>query len=387
MTDEADETERVGPPEGRGRILFYDPYPHVVAGAQRATILLMQGLSKRGWQVALATPAPGPLVEAATVVGLTVSVAPLPRALSVYGGRTRGWRAVRAGLAVPGAWLGLARWLRGRADVIHILEHRGQLMIGPAARLAGIPVVWHIHGAYRNRAFNAIGSRLARRIVVPSRVVAEQMDGLRSDIVTVVPNGLSPSSLYPPARRPPAEPTAITLTRLHPDKGIDILLRAAVITREHFPSLRYRIVGPTQVGFEDYQRELVDLAHQLGLDDSVEFVGPVSDPQSLLVESSIYVQSSRGRTEVQPLSILEAMALALPVVATDVGAVAEMLGQGVRGTLVRPEDPAALAAAIGSVLAHPDQAEKVAREAQTYVREACSPELMVRRIEAVYRAL
>ncbi len=367
---------------------MFEAYPHAFTGAQRQMLLLLRGLAERGWAVELATPADGAFPEAARAAGVPWTVAELPTALKVYGRRTTGARAVVAAASLPPAWVRLARWLRARADLVHACDHRGQLLLGPAARLARLPSVWHIEAIDRNRALNGFCSRLASRVVVPSRAVADNLPGLHlTGNLTVVPNTVGPEWLDPPPRRPAAVPTIATVGRLHPDKGIDVLLEAMARLRRRVPAARAVVVGGPQPGHEGYRAELLDRRRQLGLDDAVDFAGPLPSPQAVLLGASAYVQPSRERTELQPVAVLEAMAVGLPVVATRVGGVPEMLDGGRLGLLVPPEDPEALADALARVLEEPGLADRLGRDAQARLRSSCSVEGMVELVEDAYLGL
>ena len=340
-------------------MVFFDAYPHVFTGAQQATLQIMDGLRARGWSVELAVPAEGPFVEAARAHAYTVTVVPVPGAASrLRAAHHRLARGPRRPLAADHVDSRGARWLRSRADIVHIADHRGQLLIGPAARLARRPVVWHIHGMLTNRALNVIGGGFAEQVLVPSRAAADAMVGIeRRRAATIVPYALSADVLAAADRHRPSRPTAVTLTRLHPDKGLDILLRAAAALVDRMPDLRVVIAGGTQDGHERHEAELLELQRALRLESTVEFIGRTDTPRELLLGASVYVQSSRERTELQPIAVLEAMAAGLPVVATRVGGVAEMLGDGEFGTLVAPEDPDALAGALARVFDDPADAD------------------------------
>ncbi len=365
--------------------MFFEAYPHAFTGAQRQMLLLMRGLAERGWRVELATPADGAFPAEARAAGMAWAVAELPASLKVYGRRTTGARAVSAAASLPMVWARLARWLGARADIVHICDHRGQVLAGPAARLARLPAVWHIEAIDRNRALNEVCSRLANHVVVPSRAVADALPGLHvRDNLTVVANTVAPEWLDAPDRRPTDPPTVVTVGRLHPDKGIDVLLHAMVRLRRRVPSARAVVAGDAQPGHERYRDELVALRRQLHLDDAVDLPGLVARPLPLLLGAAVYTQPSRERTELQPIAVLEAMAVGLPVVATRVGGVPEMLDGGRLGVLVAPEDPAALADALARVLEHPDEGDAMGRAAQARVRSACSVAGMVDLVEGVY---
>lgn len=374
---------------GARRVLFFEAYPHAFTGAQRQMLLLMRGLADRGWDVELTAPAGGAFPEEARAAGIAFEVAELPASLRVYGRRTTGPRAVAAAASLPVAWSRLARWLRARADIVHICDHRGQLLLGPAARMARLPTVWHIEAIDRNRALNGFCSRLAHHVIVPSRTVADGLPGLhvRPGRLMVVPNTVSPEWLDAPARHPSEVPTVVTVGRLHPDKGIDVLLHAMARLRRRLPSARAVVVGGEQPGHEGHRTELLDLRRRLDLDDAVDFPGVLNRPQPVLLDARAYVQPSRERTELQPVAVLEAMAVGLPVVATRVGGVPEMLDNGRLGLLVPPEDPPALAASLARVLEDPALGDELGRAAQAHVRAACSVEGMIDLVERVYASL
>ena len=238
---------------GARRVLFFDAYPHAFSGAQGQMLLLMRGLADRGWDVELTAPAEGAFPEQAREAGLSFSVAALPASLRVYGRQTTGKKALAALASLPAAWARLAHWLRGRADVVHICDHRGQLLLGPAARLARLPTVWRIDSIDLNRALNVFCSRLAHHIVIPSQAAADSLPGLHvHGNLTVVPNNVAPGWLDAPERHPTQPPTVVTAGRLHPDKGIDVLLHAMVLVRRRVPSVRAVVLGGEQVGHERY---------------------------------------------------------------------------------------------------------------------------------------
>lgn len=147
---------------------------------------------------------------------------------------------------------------------------------------------------------------------------------------------------------PRSEPIAIAVGRLSPEKDFANLLRATALAVRDVPELRVRIVGE---GAE--RAALEQLSRSLGLEDRVEFLGERSDVHALLRDVGFYVSSSR--TEGISLTLLEAMAVGLPVLATRVGGNAEVIEEAVSGRLEPAEDPQALAA--GMVAMCRDRAE------------------------------
>jgi glycosyltransferase involved in cell wall biosynthesis len=155
-------------------------------------------------------------------------------------------------------------------------------------------------------------------------------------------------------------PCVVSCGRLEPYKGHHVLLRACALLPQ---PVRCVIVG------EGPQRErLQRLAAELGIADRVELTGPV--PQARLTEiyaqADLFVLASvilerSGKRDVIPNVLAEAMAMQLPVVATDISGIGELVTDGVSGRLVPPNDAHALSRVIDELLADPEQRERLAR--------------------------
>jgi glycosyltransferase involved in cell wall biosynthesis len=345
------QTAGAGRDVGR-RVVLFDAYPHVYGGAQRTDHLLAGALGPLGWSMVVITPAEGPFTARLRADDLPVEVVPVPRPLGHYGRTTTGSRSMLAAACLPAYWLRLALVLRRlRPDVVHIVDHRGLVLAGPAARASRARVLWHVQAMDRSRWLNRLGARLAHCIVVPTDAVLDKMPELagcadRRAIANVVPEHARRATPVPLA----TAPTIVTTGRLHPDKGLDLLVTALGLVRRAVPTARLRIIGGPQEGFEALADDLRAQAADLGLADAVELVGFVDRPEVIVADAACYVQPARERTEILPLAILEAMATGIPVVATDVGGVRDIVRDGDTGLLVEPEDADALAAAIVRVL-------------------------------------
>jgi glycosyltransferase involved in cell wall biosynthesis len=137
-------------------------------------------------------------------------------------------------------------------------------------------------------------------------------------------------------------------------KGHDLLVRAAESVQSQFPQTTFRILGtstPSHAAY--YSKHVKKLAARMGLlwGNGLEFVEPGDPISELLPAFDIFVMPSR--VEGVPTSILEAMACGLPVIATDVGAVREVVEQGATGRMVAPGNSGALADAISELLLNP----------------------------------
>jgi glycosyltransferase involved in cell wall biosynthesis len=354
-----------------GVVVLFDAYPDVYGGAQRTDHLLAMSMPARGWALTVVAPAAGTFVDRLRGDGLPAVVLQAPAALSHYGRSTTGRRAAAAGLSLPWWWLRLARCFRRlHADVVHVVDHRGLLLGGVAARVAGARFVWHVQGIDTSRVLNRLGARLAHEVVVPTRSVLRQMPDLERArslraVANVVPDHARCDAPAPLA----SAPLVCTTARLHPDKGLDVLIDALAIVRHHVPGASVRVIGPAQAGWEHLGAELDERAGRAGVGDAFAMLGFVERPDEVVGTSRCYVQAARERTEILPLAILEAMATGIPVVATDVGGVRDVVRDDDTGLLVAPEDPAALAAAIVRVLTDDALADRLRRSAFALVAE------------------
>jgi len=243
----------------------------------------------------------------------------------------------------------LARLVRGlRADVVHTHLVHADLYGGLAARLRGTTLVSTKHNddPFRTGAFRFVErglSRLADRVVTISdslrRFTIERV-GVPAAKVETIHYGLDepprPWGANPPDGVPPNARVLLSVSRLTQQKGIDVAVRALA----QLPEDMVLVVlgeGPERAALES-------LARELGVESRVFLLGRVPDVAAWLQRASVYVQPSRW--EGFGLAVLEAMVCGLPVVATDVSSLPELVVDGETGLLVPVADVEALALAI-----------------------------------------
>ena len=207
----------------------------------------------------------------------------------------------------------------------------------------------------------------------------EMANGTSPEKIRPVHNGIYLNS-FPAAVTDPAVPTLVFVGRIDPLKDIETLLRAFAEVRLKVPECRLRIFGPTPEGGEDYYKKCRELATELGLDDgSATFEGPIRPTVKAYHAGHVLVLTSIS--EGLPYVVLEAMASGRPIVATDVGGVAE--GVGSAGLLTPPRDPSAFAAACARLLTDEKLRKSLARKARDRAVQLFSAE----RCFALYRGL
>lgn len=160
----------------------------------------------------------------------------------------------------------------------------------------------------------------------------------------------------------PGDPRIVFVGALAQRKGVDVLLRALGAILADYPKLQLDLWGQ---GKEDYIRYLRRLCSELGISEKVNFKGFSDQIPAVLSNYSIAVMPSRA--ESFGLGVLEAMAAGVPVVTTRCGGPEEFIQDGMTGYVVNPEDVAELSEAMRKVLADPERARAMAREARRKV--------------------
>lgn len=364
--------------------MFFDPYPHVMGGAQAVTFAVAQQLRKRGVDVKVVAPSDGALMEVVRASGIPSVIVEVPESLSVYGHRTQGRGRLRAAVDLPRAWWRVARSFRPRPAIVHATDLRGAILAGPPARFLRIPFVWHLHLTEPEPRLNWVAGVFASAALTPSHEALTVMPRRVRRRGRVLYNGLPDDALtVPPARF--HQPLVVSAARICSQKGIDVLAEAGAILATEMPDARIRVYGAVQHGWEQYDLDVRRRLGELGLHDTFELAGFVDHPARHWADASVYVQPSRR--EGLPLAVVEAMATGLPVVASAVGGIGEVVEHGVTGLLVPPEDPEALARALVELLGDPQRCRRMGEEGRERVARRYSMSAMVDQLLDLYEEL
>ena len=287
----------------------------------------------------------------------------------------------------PAMVLRMARLLRQLdVDVVHTHNTKPLLYGSLAARLARVPVVLHTchgqrYGSSGPHTFMFVQAcRWADRIVCVSNDIAALRirEGIPREKICRVWNGVDLSRfayLGPQAKGP-----AVLVARLRPEKDVETLLRATALVIEELPAFRLKIAGDGECSTS--LRQMVD---DLGMALQVEFLSEVHEVGDLLSHASLLVLPSLA--EGISLSVLEAMAQGLPVVATNVGGNPEVVADGQTGLLVPPGDPTQLARAIVEIWKNPELGRRMGAAGRARVENNFNVRRMVANYEAIYEEL
>lgn len=230
-----------------------------------------------------------------------------------------------------------------------VVQVNGAILIAGvlAARLEGLPVFWLLNDCTVPKLFartiKAIAGASGATLVAASRAVIDYYDLQHSTPIVFPP---LPSSLPEPLSPKKVGRLLGTLANLSPGKGFETVIDVLSLLQPEMPELRLEIVGRILENKKWYYDNLRERASAKGVAESVHFVGFLQEPMEWLREIDVMVFCSES--EASPGVVAEAMACGTPVVATDIPATREMLGDA--GILVEPGNLAKLASSIREIL-------------------------------------
>lgn len=296
----------------------------------------------------------------------------------------------------------LARLVRGRRfDILHTHDYKANALARLLWPAGGYRIVATAHGYNRTTrregcyyALERLLLRSADAVICPSAQLAEQLagSGVPRHRLHVIPNGIALEDWpFRPRRHrlgssarcgepgcPPDELRVLYVGRLSPEKNVSALLEACAALRQGGLALAVSIAG------EGPQRQALERrADELSL--AVAWLGLRDDVPDLMAHADVFVNPSL--TEGMPNTVLEALASGLPVVATDVGAVGELVLNDMTGLLVPPGDAPALAQAIARLEALPDLARCLALRGRRHVEQGFSLLSRTAHVVALYRGI
>lgn len=290
----------------------------------------------------------------------------------------------------------VSAWIRKiDPEIVHVHNHLffASYQAVKASRSLGLPIVLSIHAfkARRNLLLNTLQNIYARTvgksifekassIICLTKSDATDVAGILGGIdkISVIPNGVDTAFFKP---SPEKDPDLISwVGRFVPEKGLTYLLEAMQkVVKEH-PSARLVMCGDGIA-----RTECMHLTARLGLVDRVSFPGRLDRTElaELLARTTVFAFPSLS--EGLPRSVLEAMASGVPVVASDIPGIGEVITDGNDGLLVSPRDSDSLAAAILRVLRDSDLVKQLGENARRTAVQRFSMSGSVRMQESLYR--
>jgi glycosyltransferase involved in cell wall biosynthesis len=296
-----------------------------------------------------------------------------------------------------GSWRPLVRLLRsGGVAVLHSHKFGSNLWGSVLGRASRVPAIvahehsWSYEGQWlRRRLDRDVIARCADCFVAVSREDRRRMielEGIPPERIAFIPNGIpmpttrSVGDVRGELGIAPGAPVVGSVGVLRSEKGMDVVVDAAERLVAEFPELRVLLVGD---GPE--RAELERRIGAAGLREAVRVLGYRRDVPDVLAAVDVAVSASER--EGSPLSVLEYMEAARPIVATAVGGVPDLIEPGVSGLLVPRHDPAALADAVASLLRDPDRARELGKRARERSRREFDFQVTVDRVQELYERL
>jgi len=278
-----------------------------------------------------------------------------------------------------------------RDENIHIVHCRSRVpaWIGFfAARITDTVFITTCHGFYNTHIFSSVMG-WGKLVIAPSQVIAMHMIedfGVLRQRIRVIPRSvdLERFKFLPPERRDMSNFNIGIIGRLTPIKGHIYFLKAMSKVIRVYPTVKIWIVGEASPGKESYREEVNVMVRRLGLSHCTEFLGSQKDIPAVLSHLNILVlatttQEAFGRV------IIEAQASGVPVVATKVGGVVDIIDEGKTGLLVPPRDPQAMAEAIMKLMKDEKLRNDIIYSAYEKVKRKFNVELMVSNTLKVYQ--
>ncbi len=367
---------------------------YVQAAAERGgveTVLLnyLKGLDARYFEAHVLFTSDGPFREEVERTGVPVALVEAGQVREV--GRT--WGCIQR----------IARYMRAhKIALVHNHGDKAHFYGGWAAQMAGIPAIHHLHsapnlGLTRDRLVGLLGLGTPRRkTLAVSKAVADEFNRRAAFLgeVQVLHNGIDLPESVPESRAVwrarygvgERQPLVALFARLQRWKGVHLFIEAAAQVAQRNPEVRFWVVGGSLLGLEKaYAEECRVLAHDLGLDGRLQFLGYCDRVYEAMGATDILTNTSIT-LDPFPTVVLEGMAFGKPVIATNCGGAREAIEDQQTGFLIPPSSTG-LAERIEQLLNDPVRASRMGELAKLRQREAFSLKVMMRKVESLYREL
>lgn len=275
-----------------------------------------------------------------------------------------------------------------KIDLVHARSRVPAWIAYFACRRTNTKFVTTCHGYYSHH-WGSYVMGWGKRCIVASHAVGRHMMDefdVPIDKIRLIPRGvdLKKFKFQEPRKRPKTEAVVGIIGRITPLKGHLYFIRAMAKVARAIPKLRILVVGEAPPGKDKYKEEIMLLIRRLGLRSYVEFLGERSDIPDILSQLDLLVLSSIA-PEAFGRVIIEAQASGVPVVATSVGGVLDIIDEETTGLLVPPEDPDRLADAIIRVLKDRDLRLSLAKAARSKVERVFGLGQMVSKTLELYK--
>lgn len=363
-------------------------YPHF-GGPHNRNSLMAPYMAEMGIALTIVVPdEPGNAVELLRRRNVPTIPIPLTRMRATKDLRMQ----LRNFARLPGNVRSIRRLIRSENIDVVLINGLVNPHAAFAARLEKVPVVWQLLDTFPpmilRRVMMPLVLRLSGAIMTSGMAVAAVHPGALSfgnRLISFFPIVNSNRFRPDPAQRAAARKelglhdsdfVIGNISNINPMKGHGTFVKAAAALKRRHPATRFVILGATSVAHAGYQAELLSEAESLGLSVGNDLI--VQDPGTRVPELApaldVFWLTSEPRSEGLSTVVGEAMALEVPVVAANVGAVSESVADGVTGVLVPPRDVAAFVAVTSELLDDPQRRQEMGHEGRRRAQRLYSPE-------------
>jgi glycosyltransferase involved in cell wall biosynthesis len=369
--------------EGARLRVMYVVGNSVIGGAENHVITLVAALRKMEFPVAVVCPRPGPLVDALKALGVRAHLIDMVRPAPDD--------EYEVSLPAMGELAALMR--RWRPDVVHSHLYPAFVHGSLAGQLSGVPALVTTAHTLIVRPGDAWLTKLtATRIIAVSQAAKTLLveGGVAPRAIHVIYNGIEPryfddesasaASVRAQLGIPADAPVIGTIARLSAEKGHRELLHIAHGVLQRKPEARFLIVGTGPLA-----DELETQTAKLSIQDRVIFTGARRDVTALNHLMDVFLLPSRE--EALPLAMLEAMAAARPIVASNVGGVPEVVVDGDTGMLFGPDDRQRFTDAVVNLIERPELARQYGERGRKRVAARFGVDRMVDETVRYYRSI
>jgi glycosyltransferase involved in cell wall biosynthesis len=378
----------------RKSVLF--PFTGVlVGGAVVSGSLIAKSLAaKTDWHVMVALPNPGPNTTLFEKAGLMIDYYNLTPEVMHRLRKSSGYKGkIKAIFAYHTAYKRAAEYLnRNKPDIVHINDDRSIMTWGLAAKLRGIPVIWHIRQERGNHLLDQWRLSLARSLIFVAEANRVRFKHLRRlPPNETIHNGVELNRFYPGDKRQskqrlglPEERTVVGfIGNLTPRKRPEWFVEAGIDCLVKGADAHFVLIGEDLSG-GPYLNRLQERVREAGVQDRFAFLGYRDDIPEILRAFDILALTSEPHGEAFPRAIIEAMASGVPVVATNVAGVPEAVVSGKTGWLADPENPNDLKQKLYTLIMDKDMQEEMAFHAKEAANLRFSSDEVARRVQLIY---
>lgn len=360
---------------------------------------LLQGLDKERFDITLATQQEDELCRRVSDLDIDIEIIPFKGVLDTYDGTLLEMpvhRQSMAGLRLLQFNLEFHRRIE-TPDVLWCGGTRPFITLLPYARLTDATTIWNVGLMHEStgkvKSINSVCLWGADHVFIESkeqakRQLTDEQYANHFDKFTVFYKGLD-TEKFDPSRFDEKACDKLhvgTAALINPRKGLEHFIDAAAMILEQRDDVYFTIAGaPARENDKQYKKELEARVRELTIENHIEFLGWVEEMPEYLSSLDVFVLPSYN--EGIPGAVREALAMSLPVIATDIGGTSEVVHDGETGILIEPEDPDAIAEAVDYLLSNPEIRAKMGARGRDLIVSEFSSESYVANYEAFLKRI